>query len=155
MRGKATAGARPSRRGGARSIATSGRQPGNQRAEEAPSIVPAFGSDGVRRPRERSWLPGTRAPHVWINGRSTVDVAEHVFALMVTHDETTWSKVANDTQRLLGVPVAVQPLPDTVTWQGAALVRPDGVVAWRTAEAPATAGLDTVVAQILGRDSAE
>ena len=83
-------------------------------------------------PRSQSWLPGTRAPHAWIDERSTVDLADHGFALMVTDDEDGWGKVADETQRLLGVSIAVQPLGGTTHWQGAALVRPDGVVAWRT-----------------------
>ena len=106
-------------------------------------------------PRTQSWLPGTRAPHVWIDGRSTVDSIDHGFALMVTHDEDGWTDVASETQRMLGVPVAVQPLGGTVDWQGAALVRPDGVVAWRTAEISATSGLPTVLAEILGRASSD
>jgi aklavinone 12-hydroxylase len=90
---------------------------------------------------------------VWIDGRSTVDVPGHGFALMVTQDQDGWSRVAGETQRLLGVPVAVQPMDGAADWQGAALVRPDGVVAWRTVEAPAAAGLHTALAEILGRAS--
>jgi hypothetical protein len=39
--------------------------------------------------------------------------------------------------------------------RGAALVRPDGVVAWRTTEAPAHAGLDVVMADVLASHTAE
>jgi 2-polyprenyl-6-methoxyphenol hydroxylase-like FAD-dependent oxidoreductase len=102
-------------------------------------------------PRSQSWLPGTRAPHLWVDGRSTVDVAGHGFALMVTHDADGWSEVASQTQQVLGVPVAVQRLDGVTEWQGAALVRPDGVVAWRTGGAPATAGLQQALTGILGR----
>jgi 2-polyprenyl-6-methoxyphenol hydroxylase-like FAD-dependent oxidoreductase len=102
-------------------------------------------------PRSRSWLPGTRVPHVWVDGRSTVDVAGHGFALFVTADEDGWRKVADEAQQGLGVRVAVQRLDGPGEWQGAALVRPDGVVGWRTAEAPATAGLQQALTKLLGR----
>jgi len=102
-------------------------------------------------PRSQSWLPGTRAPHKWIDGRSTVDLADHAFALMITDDVDGWGKVANKAQRQLGVPIAVQPLDGNTQWQGAALVRPDGVVAWRSADTSATSGLSTVLSEILGR----
>jgi len=103
-------------------------------------------------PRSHSWLPGTRAPHVWVDGRSTVDVAGHGFALIVSHDEPGWRQVADEAQRLLGVPVAVQLLDGIKDGQGAVLVRPDGVVAWRTAEAAAAgAGLPDALAGILDR----
>jgi hypothetical protein len=88
---------------------------------------------------------------VWVDGRSTVDGAGDGFALVVTHDEDGWRKVADDTQRLLGVPLAVQRLEGADRWQGAALVRPDGVVAWRSSDTSATPGLHAVLAGILGR----
>jgi hypothetical protein len=80
-----------------------------------------------------------------------VDVADRGFALMITDDEDGWGGVANEAQRQLGVPIAVQPLDGNIEWQGAALVRPDGVVAWRSADTSATSGLSTVLGEILGR----
>ncbi|MGH3384984.1 MAG: FAD-dependent monooxygenase [Nocardioidaceae bacterium] len=102
-------------------------------------------------PRARTWLPGTRAPHLWIDDRSTVDVAGHGFGLMVTDDEDDWLKAADEAQRLLGVPVAVQLLDGDTSWRGAVLVRPDGVVAWRTEKTATTAGLYTALAGVLDR----
>jgi 2-polyprenyl-6-methoxyphenol hydroxylase-like FAD-dependent oxidoreductase len=101
-------------------------------------------------PRSQSWQPGTRVPHVWIDGRSTLDAADHGFALLVTSDEAGWRGAAYEAQRVLGVPVAVQPFDGTDRWRGAALVRPDGVVAWRTADTSAATDLHTLLAEILG-----
>ncbi len=50
-----------------------------------------------------------------------------------------------------GVPIAVQPLDGNTQWQGASLVRPDGVVAWRSADTSATSGLSTVLGEIMSR----
>ncbi|HEX5087930.1 MAG TPA: FAD-dependent monooxygenase [Nocardioides sp.] len=105
-------------------------------------------------PRSQSWLPGTRAPHRWVDGRSTVDVAGHGFALMVTEDVDGWTEAADEAQRLVGVPVAVQQLDDPGTLHGAALVRPDGVVAWRSTDEGATAQLRPALAGILDRAAA-
>ena len=80
-----------------------------------------------------------------------MDVAGHGFALFVTDDEDGWRKVADEAQQGLGVRVGVQRLDGLSEWQGAALVRPDGVVAWRTAEAPPTAGLQQALTKLLVR----
>lgn len=100
-------------------------------------------------PRLHSWAVGTRAPHVDLeDGRSTVDLPGHGFAVLVDADEDDWSKVADAAQRAFGVPVSVKAVDDT-NLEGAALVRPDGVIAWRTREAAGTAGLESVLSGLL------
>lgn len=103
-------------------------------------------------PRSHSWAPGTRAPHVELaDGRSTVDVAGHGFALVTSGVPDDWAKVADETSASLGLPITVQQVGADSGLQGAALIRPDGVVAWRTSEAAPVAGLDAVLAGLLDR----
>jgi hypothetical protein len=102
-------------------------------------------------PRSHSWAAGTRAPHVVLgDGRSTVDVAGHGFAVLVDGAADDWRKVADEAQRELSVPIAVQQVQDDGL-SGAALVRPDGVIAWRTAEAPAASGFGAALRHLLDR----
>jgi len=100
-------------------------------------------------PRSQSWAAGTRVPHVPLpDGRSTVDVAGHGFAVFCTASEAEWRKVADEAHEAFGVPVTVQAVTGSGL-DGTALVRPDGVVAWRTAQLPAS--LDEVFATLLDR----
>jgi 2-polyprenyl-6-methoxyphenol hydroxylase-like FAD-dependent oxidoreductase len=98
-------------------------------------------------PRNHSWAAGTRAPHVPLpDGRSTVDVPGHGFALLTADADGAWHKAAEEAQDAFGVPVVVQHVDDEALI-GAALVRPDGVIAWRSTEGPAP--LDDVLARVL------
>jgi 2-polyprenyl-6-methoxyphenol hydroxylase-like FAD-dependent oxidoreductase len=64
-------------------------------------------------PRTRSWLPGTRVPHLDLpDHRSTVDTPGHGFALFVDGAEDDWRKVAEEAQGRLDVPVTVQAVQD-------------------------------------------
>ena len=100
-------------------------------------------------PRTHDWAVGVRVPHVALpDGRSTVDVPGHGFALFCTDSEAEWGKVADEAQQAFGVPVAVQRVADAGL-EGTALVRPDGVVAWRTHQLPAS--LEEVLAAVLDR----
>lgn len=104
-------------------------------------------------PRSRSWAVGTRAPHVALpDGRSTVDVAGRGFAVLVDDSADDWRKVADEAERELSVPVAVQVVQDEGL-RGAVLVRPDGVIAWRTSEAAAASDLTGVLRGLLHRAS--
>ena len=102
-------------------------------------------------PRGHSWAPGTRVPHVPLpGGRSTLDVAGHGFALLTTDDADGWRNVADKLQQDLNVPMAVQPVAEP-NLAGTVLVRPDGVIAWRTVQPAAQAGLDDVLLDLLHR----
>ncbi|WP_285623834.1 aklavinone 12-hydroxylase RdmE [Actinoallomurus iriomotensis] len=97
--------------------------------------------------------PGFRAPHVWLrcNGEklSTVDLFGHGFVLLSGAEGGFWTGVADDVAARLGITVRTHTIGDDLAdtegeflarygigASGVSLVRPDGAVAWRTAEAP-------------------
>ncbi|HEY7012865.1 MAG TPA: hypothetical protein VH480_08930 [Streptosporangiaceae bacterium] len=125
-------------------------------------------------PHARTWTVGARVPHVAVAGDgnqlSTLDAAGPGFALLADHGHDLWQRVAEGAGESLGVAVAVKPIdpgslpgpaePPAGTagdgWTGAALIRPDGVIAWKP-QAPAAeaAGqLAAVVAGLLSRSRA-
>ncbi|GGY02533.1 FAD-dependent monooxygenase [Streptomyces hiroshimensis] len=96
--------------------------------------------DGVllEHPAAPSGRPGARAPHVVLgDGRSTRDLYGRGFVLLT--GSRAWRTGAARASERLGVPVAVPTLDGDwtgahgVTASGAVLVRPDGIVAWRSA----------------------
>lgn len=115
------------------------------------SIVPADAARDLpdaRRPREWAGQPGTRAPHVWIApGGSTLDHFTRGWTL-VTGSEA-WRNSVQSVAGRFGVPVEFLCFPPESTLHGAivtayglgpggaALVRPDGYIAWRAVPAPA------------------
>jgi putative polyketide hydroxylase len=113
--------------------------------------------------------PGCRAPHVWL-GRpdaelSTLDLIGTAFTLLAASNGDAWCTAAAEASRNLGIRidsyvVGGPGLRDRggfgqaygLQSDGAALVRPDGHVAWRSATGPATSTqLQAVLAQILAR----
>ncbi len=100
--------------------------------------------------------PGTRAPHMWLRvpgsqeRRSTVDLYERSFVLL-SSEGTSWSGAAGSVAkrmnvRLVAYAIGTGPEADLIpedgadwsevhgtTAAGAILVRPDGFVAWRSA----------------------
>jgi hypothetical protein len=97
--------------------------------------------------------PGTRAPHVALgDGRSTLDLFGRNFALL--HGPRT-----RDADVPAGVDVQViapGEFPDAygVSAEGASLVRPDGIVGWRSHGAYTGEGLRSALAAILARQAA-
>ncbi|MFJ4865397.1 FAD-dependent oxidoreductase [Streptomyces sp. NPDC088748] len=120
--------------------------------------------------------PGSRAPHMWLCGpgepepKSTVDLYERSFVLLSSED-TPWRAAARSVAEQLGLPldayaIGTGPEADLIpanggdwaevhgtTPQGAVLVRPDGFVAWRSAQAVADpeAVLHEVLTTLLDR----
>ncbi len=111
--------------------------------------------------------PGARAPHVWLdhaNSWSTLDLMGWKMVLIAGGDGPAWRGAAAEAARL-GSPISVLIADEDVTPPlararlralygigdgGAVLVRPDGVVAWRTgAPRCATTALIDVLARIL------
>ncbi len=100
-------------------------------------------------PHARAWTVGARIPHIMLPGAdgsmSTLDTADQGFALLVEEGSERWRRAAADVTRTLGIPVAVYvpnrgDIPRSsepaaaqsgAGWQGAALIRPDGVLAWK------------------------
>ena len=123
-------------------------------------------------PHARTWTVGARVPHVPLrdNGSqiSTLDAADHGFAVLADHGHELWRRAADEAEQSLGVAIAVKPidpgsLPEPAEapadgagsgWTGAALIRPDGVIAWKphVPAAEAAGQLASVVASLLSRD---
>jgi len=118
------------------------------------SAVLGAGSElpSAARPDEWAGQPGTRAPHLWVarNGQrlSTLDMFGRGWVL-ITVDQR-WADAAAQTALELGLDLTSPRFTEPVDRQavcsafgigasGASLIRPDGVVAWRSAELPENA----------------
>ena len=119
-------------------------------------------------PRESRGRPGTRAPHLWIarNGQrlSTLDLCDPRFTLIAARDGGAWCSAATAAAsrarvRFAGYRAGVdfedpdRALSDAygIGADGAALVRPDGFVGWRSAEsagAMADGAVETIAAAL-------
>jgi putative polyketide hydroxylase len=129
-----------------------------------PAVADAY-SDYVQ-----SATPGCRAPHVWLGrpeaGLSTLDLIGAGFTLLAAPGAAAWVDQARAAAAELAVPldayrIGAAGLADptgaftaayALTDSGAALIRPDGHVAWRSPTAPVTgAELPTALRQILAR----
>jgi putative polyketide hydroxylase len=93
-------------------------------------------------PRESRALPGTRAPHVWLerDGQriSTLDLFGSEFVLLAGPEGKAWEDAAE------GLPLVAysDDIADAygISPSGAALVRPDGYVAWRAQDDASASG---------------
>src|SRR5262245_42697684 len=115
--------------------------------------------------------PGTRAPHAWlIDGAervSTLDLFGRELVLLTTGDGAMWrAAVTAMSTESPQLPIRVRAIGRAMRDEdgtfaaayrlgagGAVLVRPDGIVAWRSETAPdnPAAGLRSVIATMLGR----
>lgn len=113
----------------------------------------AAGGPAHENPRDSRGRPGTRAPHLFIEhlGRriSTLDLFGRNFVLAAGAEGRAWCESAETAGRELNIELDVQRIeaeafPDAygITASGAALVRPDGFVAWR---APSADGASSAV----------
>jgi 2-polyprenyl-6-methoxyphenol hydroxylase-like FAD-dependent oxidoreductase len=125
-------------------------------------------------PRESRGLPGTRAPHVWIERHgerlSTIDLFGRHFVLLTGPEANGWHETARGLARRVrphldihrlnadGLADAAGAVAESygIDPGGAVLVRPDGFVAWRSrgaGEGPAaTSMLTRALATAIGRD---
>jgi 2-polyprenyl-6-methoxyphenol hydroxylase-like FAD-dependent oxidoreductase len=106
--------------------------------------------DGVQHKHPSEWhgLPGTRAPHVPIADGSTLDLFGHGFVLLTGPRGEGWSAS--------GVPTHVVGSPEFpaaygISPTGASLVRPDGIVAWRSVDGPHAEEVAGVMDRVLSR----
>jgi 2-polyprenyl-6-methoxyphenol hydroxylase-like FAD-dependent oxidoreductase len=133
--------------------------------------VLAAPDDGVlyENPHEPSATPGTRAPHVWLEHDderiSTLDLVGSQPALIAGVDGQAWCDAAERAAADLGVPLAAHRvgaggLADVdsrfeVAYRlgddGAAILRPDGFVAWRSSDGDAPATVADALRAILAR----
>ena len=120
----------------------------------------------VENPAEPSGRPGTRAPHVPLTlaGRpiSPLDLAGRSFVLLAGADGKGWCDAARDAAGELGVSLDAYRVGSELTdadgrfaevygtgTAGAALLRPDGFVAWRAASG--SGAPHRILADVLGR----
>ena len=107
-------------------------------------------------PHARTWTPGARVPHFPLadGTGSTLDTASPGFALLTGDGLSHWQQAAGQAREALGVTVTVHQL-DRGTIPAPALIRPDGVIAWKPpAGAPAAESasqLTPVLAALLSR----
>jgi putative polyketide hydroxylase len=110
-------------------------------------------------PSQWAGQPGTRAPHVWLHRRgqrmSSLDLFGREYVLISANAD--WL-AATGALRLLPVCVGVdvvfppsQSFGDVfgVPPAGAALVRPDGIIGWRSLAAPGVTGIDELAAVLM------
>lgn len=121
-------------------------------------------------PHARTWLAGARVPHVPLSGdgseTSSLDAAGPGFALLAGDGHDEWRRAAAGVSQSVGAEVAVWPVdaasvpaqPDAAAgsgWTGAALIRPDGVIAWKPGlpAGEAAGQLASAMARLLSRGS--
>lgn len=90
------------------------------------------------RPTDR---PGSRYPHFWLDDaktKSSIDLFDRDFVLMAGPEADVWIEAADAVSRQRDLPIVVHRLRAkdlehglAIGPRGAALVRPDGVTAWR------------------------
>lgn len=122
-------------------------------------------------PEQWAGQPGTRAPHVWVlrDGAraSTLDLFGCSFVLLA--EDSSWIAGAREASQALGIPLdALQvgrdvifppeaSFEDTfgVSPQGALLIRPDGIVAWRSVgtEAASVDHLKDILSRLTARSA--
>jgi 2-polyprenyl-6-methoxyphenol hydroxylase-like FAD-dependent oxidoreductase len=106
----------------------------------------------AQRPERWAGQPGTRAPHRWVerdgDRLSTLDLLQRGWVLLADGDK--WSDAVGHVVAKLGIPLDCQRIGIDVTVEepaefraafgwldgGATLVRPDGYIAWRSADLP-------------------
>jgi 2-polyprenyl-6-methoxyphenol hydroxylase-like FAD-dependent oxidoreductase len=96
-------------------------------------------------PRDSKGRPGTRAPHVWIErdgGKiSTLDLFGCGFVLLAGPGGSAWREAAGPGVDVVQIEESAFPAAYGIPPSGAALVRPDGFVAWRGESAQDLSGV--------------
>lgn len=164
-------------------IATAARRYGNHFGVEFGAVYdsPAVIPDGTPAPEVEdafsdyapSARPGCRAPHLWL-GRgdsrlSTIDLFGAGFTVLAGSRAVGWDEAARASRTRCDVPVAAYMIGGPgledrdelfherygIDEDGAVLVRPDGVVAWRVDGGEAAADrLEEVISAVLGHPDA-
>ncbi|USX14707.1 FAD-dependent monooxygenase [Oxalobacteraceae bacterium OTU3CAMAD1] len=110
-------------------------------------------------PQQWAGQPGTRAPHVWVDNAgqrmSSLDLFGREYVLLTANPD--W-RAAGGRLRLPSIAVGddvifppLQPFADVfgVSVSGATLVRPDGVIGWRSLLGPDKGGVENLYASLL------
>jgi putative polyketide hydroxylase len=103
--------------------------------------------------------PGTRTPHAWLmrgeKRLSTLDLIGGRFVLLAGDNANEWCDAAQEEAKRLGVRLDCERLAEHqalgIGRDGAVLVRPDGIVAWRSRERGPKEILVRALTQILGQ----
>jgi 2-polyprenyl-6-methoxyphenol hydroxylase-like FAD-dependent oxidoreductase len=117
----------------------------------SPAVLAEPGGNGAvtEHPSASHGRPGSRAPHVALaDGRSTLDLFGGGFVLL-TGPETAELSVPGVTTHVVDAPGFTEAYG--ISPAGASLVRPDGIVAWRSPGPPDPAELPAVVDRVLCR----
>ncbi|MGW4591360.1 FAD-dependent monooxygenase [Amycolatopsis thermoflava] len=101
--------------------------------------------------------PGARFPHFWLDvnkTESSIDWFDTEFVLVCGPDADGWDRAGQDLAASAVVPLRVKRLPHllgplSIGREGAALVRPDGHVAWRARQAGEGAELSAALGRVL------
>ncbi|MFC4148495.1 FAD-dependent oxidoreductase [Micromonospora mangrovi] len=114
------------------------------------AFLPEQGTDDtLEDPFTPGGRPGARAPHVILGDFSTIDLFGRNFVVLANGGEPDWAAAATSAGAKFGVQVDTHAIEPEVPGfaeryglqpGGAALIRPDGFVAWRTARRPADPG---------------
>jgi hypothetical protein len=137
------------------------------------AVITEAGSPEIHAdPHKTHAVPGSRAPHVWLerNGKriSSLDLFGSGFALLTGRDGKAWVAAAAAAAKAMpGLPLHTHVIGDDVRDPGeafgdafgigdagATLVRPDGYVAWRTRDAADVDAADVmrdVLTRVLAR----
>lgn len=117
------------------------------------AIIPENGNAAIHAdPHQTFGVPGSRAPHIWIesNGKrlSTLDLFGRGFTLLAAPEGGAWSMAARSLAEDFALPIDAYTFGQEVgdaddrflaayglATAGAALIRPDGFVAWRSRSA--------------------
>ncbi|GHO50712.1 FAD-dependent monooxygenase [Ktedonospora formicarum] len=105
----------------------------------------------TQHPKVLCGEPGTRAPHLMLQRKgeyiSTIDLCGGKWSLLVGAQEAGWNEAAHHVAQEMGFVIAVHSIGAQAEWRdiegrfeecygigatGAALIRPDGFVAWRS-----------------------
>jgi 2-polyprenyl-6-methoxyphenol hydroxylase-like FAD-dependent oxidoreductase len=103
------------------------------------AVISEFGDVAATEAPERpSGRPGARLPHLWIDDgggrRSTLDLAGKGFVLLAGADGGEWVDASRQAGALSAHRIQEQDFMRAVNIdeQGALLIRPDGVIGWRS-----------------------
>jgi 2-polyprenyl-6-methoxyphenol hydroxylase-like FAD-dependent oxidoreductase len=115
------------------------------------AVVADDGDEGYEDPRHPTGSPGIRAPHVELDGRSTIDLFGRGFVLLAGPEGEAWSEAAAkldvEAHRLDAAAADAYGIgPD-----GTSLVRPDGFVGWRSRDGGDPEQLEAALDRILAR----
>ena len=132
----------------------------------SPAVIlePASEDSLHEHPRESKGRPGSRAPHVVVERDgarvSTLDLFGREFALLVGPGGEAWCSATSAAAAGVGLPVDCEVIGDPqfpdaygISPAGAVLVRPDGIVGWRAADATGAseASMRTTLGSLLCR----